>query len=231
MTNNNTPYLKIIGDVHGHLAKYIGITKTCQYSVQIGDMAFDYRPIKNLNPKHHVWFKGNHDNYDCIDPPTCLGDYGEHVIGGIPFYFIRGAYSIDWHRRIIFDAANGDKSWWREEELSWVDMRACLEDYKKAKPRLVITHDAPEFLAKKIGKPYVLKNHGYDPDTFTTNTQQLLEACWEAHQPEVYIHGHFHTSYHRVVNNTLFIGLDELESLDITKEGQISIGEHERYVK
>ena len=228
---SNKPYFRVIGDVHAHYRKYMELANKAQHSVQLGDMGFDYKQIESLDSKKHCFFGGNHDNYDTYyDCEHALEDFGAKMVGPILFFYVRGAYSIDWMNRIKIEQCGGGKGWWREEELSWRDMKDCLDAYTRCRPRLVITHDCPDFLSRIIGKPYVLKNFGYNPDTFTTNTQQLLESCYRAHQPQVWIHGHFHCSYQRVEGNTLFVGLDELGCLDITKEGEIKIGNHTRSI-
>ena len=66
---NNT--INIIGDVHGKVDEYKDIISNLDYSVQIGDMAFDYSDIKIDD--HHKILLGNHDNYDFLCPHEVLG--------------------------------------------------------------------------------------------------------------------------------------------------------------
>ena len=52
----------LIGDVHGYLADYAMSAEVLRYSLQLGDLAFNYDGIK-LDPNHHKFLPGNHDNY------------------------------------------------------------------------------------------------------------------------------------------------------------------------
>ena len=36
------PYLRIIGDVHGHYDRYVKLAKKARHSIQLGDLGFDY---------------------------------------------------------------------------------------------------------------------------------------------------------------------------------------------
>ena len=83
--------------------------------------------------------------------------------------------------------------------------------YRVCKPSIVVTHEAPGEIVDRISNPNVLRNFGYDPDKFTTLTQDALQNCFEAHQPDIWIHGHHHKSYTMNVNGTKFVGLAELE--------------------
>lgn len=213
-------YLRIIGDVHGKMTSYIKLANKAEYSIQIGDMGFRYNRLSELDPNHHLFFGGNHDNYDEYhNCPYSLGDYGARMVGGLNFFFFRGAFSIDFrHRRVLY-ANTGKKTWWEEEEMSSAMMHEALLAYEMHKPKIVLSHDCPSFVAKKIGKPYALKSFGFDPDKFRTNTQSMLEAAYEIHKPDMWIFGHFHNNWVEEIDDTTFICLDELECLEISKRG------------
>jgi hypothetical protein len=101
--------LRIIGDVHGKFQDYIALTKECDYSIQVGDMGFDYSELRVLSKDDHKFIGGNHDNYDkYYGSPHALGstitigmgkDFGIATHGGLDFFFLRGGFSIDWKQR------------------------------------------------------------------------------------------------------------------------------------
>ena len=223
-------YLRIIGDVHGCITKgrlvsalrtpnYMDIVKDVEYSVQLGDMGFRYKDLNVLDAEHHVFFGGNHDNYDSIHgSPNDLGDYGEHCIGGLPFYFVRGAFSIDkkWRK------AQRSKCWWEEEELTYAQGMSALTDYEKARPRLMITHTCPTEIARLMGNPSILRAFNFNPKTFNTSTQSLLQAMFEIHKPELWCYGHFHKNWTKEVGGTNFNCIGELDWVTLNKKGEIS---------
>jgi predicted phosphodiesterase len=208
--------ITVIGDVHGKQPNHLDLIEHHDYTLQLGDLGFNYDYLKNVDHTKHKFFAGNHDNYDMLD--GCkhnIGDYGVHVLNHVEFYFVRGAFSIDWPWRISQEQKGFGKSWWGEEQLSLIQAGECLEEYADTKPDLVITHSLPRQLAERVGNPGALKAYGYDPDTFTTNTQELLQSMFEVHQPDIWICGHMHKSYRVKLNGTHFIGLNELETYDL----------------
>lgn len=202
--------LTVIGDVHGEFPRYIRKAVSLPYSVQLGDMGFDYAPLGVLNPEQHKFFGGNHDNYaKYFDVPHALGNYGLTTLGGVVFFYIRGAFSIDKAFR------TEGMSWWRDEELSDEVFESALRTYRKCEPEIVITHDCPKSIADRIGEPAIVRGFGFDPDTFRTRTQDWLQKMFELHQPKRWIFGHFHKWWTQTVNGTEFQCLNELQSVEI----------------
>lgn len=214
--------IRIVGDVHGKVNEYVNLVKDCDYSVQLGDMAFDYSGLAKLDALRHKWFPGNHDNYDVLyDEPHCLGDYRMVNLGRVEFFFIRGAFSIDAKYRIQQEEVFGVRSWWAKEQLNRKEMEDALEAYKAARPDIMITHTCPRQVAKVIGNPGALRAFGFDPDTFTTHTQELLQECFDFYRPKLHIYGHFHQNRIDVIEGTKFVCLGELNCVDITSTGEI----------
>ena len=213
--------LRIIGDAHGKYGQYCEVAKGARHSLQLGDMGFDYvlldtaRKHYSLSDDKHKFFGGNHDNYDCYSNrklvPFALGHWGSYKLGGVKFFYIRGAFSIDKKWRQYSEP----KSWWKEEQLTTEQANRCVYDYAQAKPDLVITHGCPTDIAEQIGNPGVLRDFGFDPDTFSTPTQKLLQTCLEIHQPEHWYFGHFHVDINLIHKGTKFHCLNELSFVDI----------------
>jgi len=216
-------HMKIIGDVHQKYKEYIEITKTCKGSLQIGDMGFDYLPLLEISCRDNKFFGGNHERMDLYHKsPHSLGDYGEIQLGSINAYFIRGAFSIDKKYRVARQLAGGPISWWEDEQLSYKKLNEALDEYTEKKPRTMITHTCPIEVSKIIGNPRVLYHFGHDAKTFKTNTQQALQACFDAHKPDTWIFGHFHKDVTFEHKGTLFICLEELATLDVDENGNFN---------
>lgn len=195
----------IIGDVHGHFGTY---ELLCQRfdgepTVQIGDMGVGFPRSKDpIITGENFFFRGNHDNPKVANSyANCLGDFGVREIGGVKFFFVAGAWSID-HR---FRKENS--TWWRDEELSTAQLNDALDLYVETKPDLVLTHDAPEDASSRILQRYSITGTGM---LYPTRTGQALQAMFENHQPKQWIFGHYHFDWKKEINGTEFQCLNEL---------------------
>lgn len=203
--------LAVIGDVHGLYDQYVELTQQYEYTLQLGDFGFNYSCLDSVDPTKHKFFKGNHDNYDFSpkDIPHDIGEFGVTEHGGVTFFWMRGAFSIDWQQRVSREHLYG-KSWWVEEQLTWEQMEEATELYRQEKPDIVITHSCPHTIAQRIGSRAFLANFGYDPDRFTTNTQQCFETMMQIHQPKLWCLGHFHRPKELEWMGTKFVCIPEL---------------------
>lgn len=198
--------IRLIGDVHGEYHKYFSLIKKCDNSIQLGDMGFDYSPLRSMvNSEYHRFIPGNHDNYDDL-PEHSLGDFGP-VPGVKSSFFIRGALSIDKHLRIP------RISWWREEELNWRQSEECLDYYENIKPDIVLSHDCPgeviEANPQWLNPPHPLaKKYPH------VHTRHLLSALFSIHQPKLWIFAHYHKSLDCKIGLTRFKCLDIMETFD-----------------
>ena len=114
-----TNSIRVLSDVHCKYDEYLNIIKKCDYSIQLGDLGFDYSVLNNVDSKLHKVIPGNHESYDKIfDCPHTLGDFGQRTLNGIDFFFVRGSVSIDCLPRVKHYILTGEKTWWYEEELS-----------------------------------------------------------------------------------------------------------------
>lgn len=204
--------LCVIGDTHGKYIPYAKIVRKANKedyaTLQLGDMGFSFGHFKHfgIDPEVNRFFAGNHDCYDILldperCPPHCLGDFGEVTLGGVTFFFVRGAHSIDRIQR------TQGKDWWPEEELSMGQCYQALEAYQAAKPRIMITHDCPNVMRDWFTR------HGIGAAAFNpikSRTGELLQQMYEAYQPEVWIFGHWHKNAKVKIGQTEFICLGEL---------------------
>lgn len=198
--------ITVIGDVHGkykHYHKIIRKNNKYPHTVQLGDFGFNYDTLKNVDPKHHVFIGGNHDNYDKVKSvPNYLGDFGYMAdFNGVDFFFYRGAYSIDRiYRTVGID-------WWENEQNNIEAFMAARELYSSIKPDIVLTHDCPSDIAAQMLKP--------GDRVFENNTSWALQEFLNIHQPKLWLFGHWHRSKIIQYGKTKFVCLDELETYDI----------------
>ncbi len=213
MSSSSPNSIHIIGDVHGQIDKYnkiIGWENMSQHrdhSVQIGDMGFDYSEIMPDN--RHKVLLGNHDNYG-IACPNSLGDFGYTSLNGVKFFFVRGAFSIDYKQR------TSGINWWIDEEVCYYELQNAIDLYTEIKPDFVITHDCPDEISHLINDGGALRQFGFDPATFTSKTQMALQAMFEAHQPKLWVFGHYHKNWTKEVKGTSFRCVNSLDSIKVT---------------
>jgi predicted phosphodiesterase len=194
--------ISVIGDVHGHYAQYERTARKREHTVQLGDLGFKYGCLNNLDPEKHKLVAGNHDNYDIINEyPHYLGDYGNCSLGGVDFFFYRGAYSIDRQYRTI------GIDWWEQEQVGIEQFMKARELYRETKPQIVITHDCPEKIASMLLDP--------GQPIYQNTTGWALQELFNNHQPKLWLFGHYHRSWTKIIDGTKFICLNELETIDL----------------
>lgn len=216
--------VRIVGDVHGKILKYVDIVKDVSHSVQVGDMGFEYSQLNVLSHYHHVFFGGNHENYDTYYDTLHRvgnGNYGKFTLDNLDLFFIRGEFSIDKAVRLKYERLGLGKGWWIQEELNDLQMKMALNSYEKVKPKIMLSHGCPDEIARMIGNPKILQAYGFDDKKFTTCTQTLLQNCFDIHQPDIWVFGHFHMNLDFPYKNTRFICLSELSYIDLLSDGRL----------
>lgn len=202
--------LRFISDIHGHMDHYLKLLDKADYSIQVGDLGFDYIDLHSVDSTRHRVLGGNHDNYSVsqVDGHDMFFKQTEHFLGNFgaiqfphfpEFFFIRGEHSIDWRNR----CAGVD--WWPDhEELNYSQMRDCLDLYKSLKPDYVVSHGCPESVI-----PYVKRVDYWDGELIRpSRTAILLEACLKVHRPRIWVMGHFHVNLDKKINGTRFICME-----------------------
>jgi predicted phosphodiesterase len=187
----------IIGDVHGKVDKYWKILQKHKgESIQAGDFGFKKEHewhLKNIdNSRSKICF-GNHDDYTYLNKPHSCGNYSYRDELGL--MTVRGAYSID--RAIRTEG----RDWWREEEMTYKAMLEIYDFYAKTLPNIVISHDCPNIARIELF------------DCFDkSSTSNLLQSLYNAHEPSLWVFGHWHKSVDKVIGKTRFVCLNELET-------------------
>jgi Icc-related predicted phosphoesterase len=200
--------ITIIGDLHGKYDKYHKIirqTDKYPYTIQIGDFGFKYDTLNNVDHKKHLIIRGNHDNTVLAkNYPHFLSDYGYMVdFNGLDFFWYAGAYSIDRQYRTV------GIDWWEDEQINIEGFMKARELYRQIKPKIMITHDCPDFMVPRYIGPH--------SRMYENITNWALGELFKIHEPKLWLHGHHHLSSTITYGKTKFVCLDELETYDIVE--------------
>lgn len=204
----------LIGDIHG---KFDDLRKICSINpdklhIGIGDIGLGFGPKIPELPQNFKFFRGNHDKPSvCKNHPQSLGDWGSITP---EIFFVAGADSIDkkWRTEGV--------NWWHDEELSDEDLQKVMNAYLEAKPRILLSHEAPFSICELLKAANEFKHGEKDPYGFGpvrgTRTAFKLNEMLSQHLPECVIFGHWHVNLQiKPRNNATFICLDELNTLEI----------------
>lgn len=191
--------MRFIGDIHGLFYDYQDILGN-SLSIQVGDMGIgfgrDESIFSEIDSDRHRFIRGNHDNpLDCEKYGHYLGNFG--IWNDI--FYISGGFSIDRNRRIE------GRDWWKEEELSYMQMTECYGFWEKQKPDIVCSHECPEDFFYELGIINSLKS----------STARFLSQLLSIHKPKLWIFGHHHQDKRFNHKGIDCIGLDELSFFDI----------------
>jgi hypothetical protein len=200
MTNNK---ITLIGDMHGDMAVLQMIQNSIpknERSIQLGDMGFGWERIPEF-AERHTFIRGNHDDpAEARAHKNYLGDFG--YLPEDNLFFISGAASIDRKYR------TEGKSWWRDEQLSFSKLNAAYDLYVAAKPEIVVSHECPVSANKALLDGLIKgPDGGYYAAKATlkeTRTCQAMEAMFKAHQPRLWVFGHYHIDKTVTIRNTAF---------------------------
>lgn len=227
------PPLRIVGDCHGKLAELLHLAAGAEHTICLGDISFNYDYLRRLaDPTRLRLLGGNHDEYtrspcqnctgeECVpcqgrgflfteQPEHFLGDFGLYEAPGVGvFFFVRGAWSIDWRGRIP------GVSWWPDEELDERQADRALNLYRQVRPDLVLSHTAPASIVPSVPFQRIFGDtiHG-------TRTESMLQAMYDYHQPSRWLFGHWHVDWVKTITHaktgkeTQFICLNELSRVD-----------------
>lgn len=216
-----TQFIRFIGDVHGKFNAYKRVLADSPHpTIQVGDMGVGFRSTDfhkygapSANPPYdlmvegnHRFIRGNHDNPEvCAAHTQCYRDGTFDV--GRSMMFIGGAFSIDWEWRIK------DYSWWADEELSTSALQFERDSFAALKPRVMVTHTCPTEICDRHVAEMIqpgVPSFRFPP----SRTEVALQEMFEAHQPELWVYGHWHRNKDWEVKGTRFVCLDELCTFD-----------------
>jgi len=194
-----TKAMLFIGDIHGEVDWYMARIENEPASIQLGDFGHGFVQFPE-RPNTHKFIRGNHD-----DPTLCrndrryMGDYGFDDATGI--FYISGGFSID------RDYRTENVDWWRDEELNYTDLMACIELYNEKRPEIVVSHECPAHI--------VMMLHGAHSWFAPSRTANALDTMWRNHPPKTWLFGHHHKNYDSVVLGTRFICVASCDTINI----------------
>lgn len=204
-----------IGDVHNKYSQYKKIMKLGIPTIQVGDLGMGFMRTQgqrcgemHRNPHYdamvfggHRFIRGNHDN------PGFCRRHSQWIKDGTvenDMMFCGGAQSVDRSER------TEGYDWWPDEELSISELYKVVDIFEVVRPRVMVTHDCPEDIARVMEV-----NSGRRKLDLKSVTRQAFQCMWETHGPEIWIFGHWHHSFDKVIGKTRFVCLAELEYKDI----------------
>lgn len=194
--------IRIIGDIHQTYEQSYLPLLDCDYSIQLGDLGFNYKPLNHLEGSTHYFLKGNHDNYNIFDDTLQdLGDYG--LLGEFgSIFFVRGAWSIDKKYR------TPNLDWFENEELNLYQLDEAFKNYCDIKPKIMLSHEAPYSILPFMNLSLrFAQSFGYNSNAIVSRTNQALDEMLRFHKPEMWLFGHYHTDFNRVIDDTHFMCL------------------------
>lgn len=202
-----------IGDVHGKFPWYNQIIEECDNSIQVGDLGMGFygysdsaegfdKAVKKYKGTHR-FIRGNHDNPNEVklSKNWIVDGAVERTKAGKKIMFIGGAWSIDQAYR------TPEIDWWHDEELSNKELERLVSVYEKEKPDVMVTHTLP------ISIP--AGHMGFRIFGSGSKTEFHLQNMFVAHKPKLWVSGHWHMSFDKVVDGTRFVCLDELKTLEV----------------
>lgn len=209
--------LRVIGDIHGLFRAYRNIIRNCSKSVQVGDMGVGFiryggpfHGTPSQNPPFYAMAKGNHrferGNHD--NPNVCKKHKFWIPDGTVEdnMMFVGGEFSID------RDYRQEGYNWWPDEQLSITEFNQVVDTYWVAKPEIMITHGCPLDVVEMVCAQRRVRF--FEP----SRTTQAFQIMFEMHKPKLWIFGHHHFSFDKVMSGTRFICLNELEYCDVNTE-------------
>ena len=199
--------VKFIGDIHGDWEWYNHQIQTSDDTIQVGDFGCGFEEhinveldIQSMVDYNHQVFRGNHDDPAKIKLlPTYIEDGTFDKSGDV--FCVGGALSIDKNDRIE------GKSWWPDEELSRDRFYQIMDFYEAAKPEIVATHDCPEDIY-----PLLSSQHRFYTKSITS---QALGSMFYIHKPKIWVFGHHHLEFDKVIDGVRFICCDINQVVEI----------------
>lgn len=165
----------------------------------------EWKKLKWLNeqPWTTIFVDGNHENFTRLHQYKIEEKWGGkvHRIRDSIYHLMRGeVYQIQGKSIFAFGGAfSHDReyrikgySWWEEELPTDVDCLNALENLKKVDHQvdIVLTHDAPRFIAKAIGFGDSCMDNGYPSNA--VNILDYLELLENKIQYQQWYCGHYH---------------------------------------
>jgi len=245
MMDKIEPALRLVGDIHGRYETYFKLIESIPYSLQLGDMGFNYAPlVESVDPERHKFVPGNHDGYhkelvsdlteaefvgnrfytDSYDPRNIVLQI--YRFTHLPPHFVGhwGTWNVPETDKKIFFArgASSIDRRYRTFGVDWFheEQLAYTEWQQCFKD---YEKAKPEFVVSHDAPFFLLPelvNPAWGCMEQSITTAGLAEL-WNRHQPRMWVFAHYHRSWRRKYGNTFFVCLNINETLDLDKELKI----------
>ena len=239
MSHHQSVHLRLIGDVHGYIQEhYIRSAQCARYSIQLGDMGFNYVALNQLDSQRHLFLGGNHDNYTCeeterpleeatkLDVVKKRSQYAQERVFKftmLPEHFMGhfGVWTVpecEGNSDIFFvrGAQSVDRmyripgvSWWTDEQLTISQFEEAVQLYSEVKPDFVISHECPYVVHEAF--PSFLGAGWGGQGVIRNHTAQALQVMWQCHQPKLWVFAHYHKPLWEEFQGTTFICLESID--------------------
>ena len=209
--------MHFMGDCHGKYKQYSRLIKQYPGVVCVGDMGVGFRrlrgyresewapnpPAKLMDKYGARYIRGNHDNPEvCKRQKQCIkdGTVEETHLGKV--MYVGGAFSIDhmWRTK--------GYDWWEDEELTHSEFYDMMDIYEATKPDVMVTHDCPSTVCDYMYK----SQHRFD----NSRTQQAFSSMFAMYEPALWVFGHHHVHFDKVIGRTRFVCLPELYVMEFS---------------
>jgi hypothetical protein len=209
------PNFAFIGDVHGHIDEYLNLIQSEDYSVQLGDMGFDYSKLYDIDTSRHRFVPGNHENYPVINKwlreSHSFPAHGLFQLGGVKMYAFRGGFTIDRYVRIE------GVDWFPDEELNQWELRMVVDDIVNLKPKIIVSHVCPANVCKMLIRNEMGDIAKYAPTYIPSRTEQAMQSAFDLLpvKPDCWIFGHHHVWFDEFIEGTRFVCVPELQQFQL----------------
>lgn len=201
----------LVGDLHRNVqaverANEKALDNGCDLIFGLGDFGYNYTGpfMDRIMDAQTPWafIRGNHDDTNWIreaadvdsmaegEPTevapnlTWVPDGAMLDWDGVKVLCVGGAFSIDKAHRVPH------VSWWPDELTS----RAAEDRAIRAgKADILLAHDVPYFEDSRLEK--AIRPVGYKVDEASKHNRMRLREIHNSAQPDLTVHGHFHTHY------------------------------------
>ena len=188
----------------------MGFNKPAYYLNELGKLSKQLKTRDN----YVIVVRGNHDDPVYFNEVNKFGsgnvilitDYEVVTVNGYNILGIGGGISIDRTERIL------DKTYWKDEPVKINEEKLLsLHDID-----VIFTHSSPNFCKPftKDGILYWIKRDVHlivDCDKERADLTYIYEELIKNNKIQYWYYGHFHESFHTSRDETIFIGLNELE--------------------
>ena len=211
--------IRFIGDVHGKVDRYKEIVQggANDITIQVGDFHVEYgdevswcskADLPKTGMDNYI-IPGNHDDWEWIlkhakdpitDAPFFYSGTLDYFSSNLHICWVAGAASVD---------KNHNPDWNPNEEMGMAQALQIADCYKNEWENIdvIVSHDCPY---------QILFDMYHSSQVEKTKTNELLQHMFDTKAPKLWVFGHHHQRFVRIIGDTTFVGLGECDYFDYT---------------